>query len=502
MPYTITLTNGTPITTIADATVDTTTSLTLLGKNYPGYGTILADNLVHLLENSANITAPSAPLVGQLWYNTNAPAALNVWNGSAWIQVGATTGQPINASYIVEGTTAQNVGFVNWDPSSPNNSRYYRIRTRDDGSYAGHWVLESLFNNSDGSMGGVQAVCLDTTPTGYVKLAATPASNDNSTAIATTAFVTTAVAAETTARTAAVSAAQTTLQNEINALNVRILATGTLNLYVSPTGSDTANTGLTSSSPFATMQKAWNLVVSKYDLNGFGVVINLANGTYTSQLNISSLPLGISNSSTSQVTINGNTSSPSSVVISTTNSFNIVNNVPLSLAIQGVSMTASGSVNNIAVGCINVNSGGIVNITGPVIFNSAASFHVWLGADGHYTILSSYTIAGNAQVHLYAGGSGAFVNIGSTTGGYTITFSGSITFSSGFVYATQGGSITLFYSAGPPAIGVQFAPSGNTSCSGPRFGATLNGTISTAGGGNGYLPGSSNGVLTTGGQIA
>ena len=63
MAYTVTTTNGTVITTVADGTVDTTnTSLTLIGKNYAGYGIFLNENYIQLLENFSNSTAPIAPL--------------------------------------------------------------------------------------------------------------------------------------------------------------------------------------------------------------------------------------------------------------------------------------------------------------------------------------------------------------------------------------------------------------------------------------------------------
>ena len=72
MAYTIVKTDGTVLTTIADGTINTTsTSLGLPGRNYSGYGQSLDTNLVHVLENFADITPPSNPLRGQLWYNTN-----------------------------------------------------------------------------------------------------------------------------------------------------------------------------------------------------------------------------------------------------------------------------------------------------------------------------------------------------------------------------------------------------------------------------------------------
>ena len=70
MAYTINLTNGTTFATITDGTVNTSSSMTLIGKNYAGYGQFLDDNFIHLLENSANTTAPVNPLTGQLWWDS------------------------------------------------------------------------------------------------------------------------------------------------------------------------------------------------------------------------------------------------------------------------------------------------------------------------------------------------------------------------------------------------------------------------------------------------
>ena len=57
MAYTINLTNGNLFATIPDGTINTTSSMTLIGKNYAGYGQFLDDNFIHLLENSSNATA-------------------------------------------------------------------------------------------------------------------------------------------------------------------------------------------------------------------------------------------------------------------------------------------------------------------------------------------------------------------------------------------------------------------------------------------------------------
>jgi len=69
MTYTINTFDGNFLTNVAPGTVDTNTSLSLLGKNYSGYGQIIASNFVYLVENFAKTSAPSSPLKGQLWYD-------------------------------------------------------------------------------------------------------------------------------------------------------------------------------------------------------------------------------------------------------------------------------------------------------------------------------------------------------------------------------------------------------------------------------------------------
>jgi len=83
MAYTINKSDGTQLTVIQDGTVDTTTSLNLLGRNYSGYGIKVAENFVKLLENFSYSIAPATPLKGQLWYDTTAES-IKVWDGLSW----------------------------------------------------------------------------------------------------------------------------------------------------------------------------------------------------------------------------------------------------------------------------------------------------------------------------------------------------------------------------------------------------------------------------------
>ena len=91
MPYTIDYSDSgkSPIV-VNDGTVDTSTSLSLIGKNYTNFGEVLNENQLHLLENFASGSAPSNPTEGQLWYDTT-NNKLMLYDGS-WYTIGAPAG--------------------------------------------------------------------------------------------------------------------------------------------------------------------------------------------------------------------------------------------------------------------------------------------------------------------------------------------------------------------------------------------------------------------------
>lgn len=97
MAYTIIKSDGTVLTTIADGTINTSsTSLGLPGRNFAGYGQTLDTNFVHVAENFANATPPSNPMRGQLWYNTTANTmyicpADGTSNANAWLALTSTS---------------------------------------------------------------------------------------------------------------------------------------------------------------------------------------------------------------------------------------------------------------------------------------------------------------------------------------------------------------------------------------------------------------------------
>lgn len=83
MPYQVKFTDPTkPAVEVFDNTTNSTdTSLKFSGRNTTNYGTVIAENFLHLLENFAGSIKPTSPVEGQLWYN-NVDNTLYVNDGS------------------------------------------------------------------------------------------------------------------------------------------------------------------------------------------------------------------------------------------------------------------------------------------------------------------------------------------------------------------------------------------------------------------------------------
>jgi hypothetical protein len=91
MAYQINKTDGTVVATVADGQVDTlSTDLTLIGKNYSGFGEALNENFIKLLEHFASTTRPTHPVRGQIWFDTS-ESKLKVYSGTQFIPVSSAT---------------------------------------------------------------------------------------------------------------------------------------------------------------------------------------------------------------------------------------------------------------------------------------------------------------------------------------------------------------------------------------------------------------------------
>jgi hypothetical protein len=92
MPYTVDYSQSSKTAIIVnDGTIDTSTSIGLIGKNYTRFGETLNENLLHLLENFADTNAPSNPSEGQLWYDT-ANSLLKLYDSGVWTTISTSAG--------------------------------------------------------------------------------------------------------------------------------------------------------------------------------------------------------------------------------------------------------------------------------------------------------------------------------------------------------------------------------------------------------------------------
>jgi hypothetical protein len=103
MSYIINLPNQTTLGEVLDGTINNTaTSLTLVGRNYSGYGQIIQNDLVALLVNFAYNISPNNPNTGQIWYDTGSNIA-KVWTGSVWKNIGSCTSQATAPNSTIAG---------------------------------------------------------------------------------------------------------------------------------------------------------------------------------------------------------------------------------------------------------------------------------------------------------------------------------------------------------------------------------------------------------------
>ena len=102
MPYIINKYSGSELVVLQDGTLDTSTSIGLLGRNYVGYGEVQNENFLFLLENFAGTNPPARALEGQTWYDS-VNNKLNTYDGTNWTPVGAATASENAPSGPTEG---------------------------------------------------------------------------------------------------------------------------------------------------------------------------------------------------------------------------------------------------------------------------------------------------------------------------------------------------------------------------------------------------------------
>jgi hypothetical protein len=237
-------------------------------------------------------------------------------------------------------------------------------------------------------------------------------------------------------------------------------------LYVLTTGSD-SNDGLanTAGGAFLTIQKAVDTIVNTLSLSGHTVTIQIGDGTYTASVVLPPLP------DYGAVILQGNASTPSNVLISTTGDAILAVGAGSKWTVKDFKVTSSAGNGLIATEFGEIHFSNIV-------FGACAIRHIYANTPSLIWADGNYSIVGGAGGHMQADFSGVILVYSKT-----VTITGTPAFSAAFAVAATG----HIYLVGNTYSG---------SATGQRYSALMNGVIQS----NVTLPGSIAGVTATGGQ--
>jgi hypothetical protein len=449
MAYTITLTDGTVFATIADGTINTSSSMTLVGKNYAGYGDFLNENYIHLLENGSNTTAPSAPLTGQLWWDkTN--SLLKVYNGSTFKTISAATSSSTAPTSNVTGdlwydTVNQQLkvwsgaAFIVVGPaySSSQGTSGAIPETITDSVGATKYITSIYVNNNrvaiayDGAQFVPQASLLSTFPIIYPGITLTTTNSPIFAGTANNASYLNSLQSSQFMR----SDANTSTTGTLNVLNNSGLTVGATNA-ISMTQS--TNDGLVRSSISGA-----NLTIQS---NVGGTIFNVAsalgaNGTFAIA---NAATVGTTLVATGNIT-GGNVNTAG--LVSATGNVRGGNIVSVA-SISGVGVTATGNITGNNISSTNaISAGTTISAAGNITAGSGSFF---IGNGSQLTGLSAAVSVtkienGTSVVQIGASGGNANVTIGGTSN--VVVFTTSTTFFAGNV------SVPAIEKTGTNAVG-------------------------------------------------
>jgi hypothetical protein len=270
----------------------------------------------------------------------------------------------------------------------------------------------------------------------------------------------------------------TNLINELTQIIPRAQLTANTSFYVNASTGNDSNNGLTSGTPWLTLQHAWNTIRNSYDLGGFIATINCV-GAFTTGLTASGPIIGALGASS--ILFLGNAGSPGSVTLTVTAGDAVDYNGGAKLTFQGFTISAA------AGSAFSGNGGGSVLSYGNIVFGTCTNSHISVSNGANAQFFANYSISGGASEH-WATEICATIVAAATV---TITLTGTPTFSVAFAVSSDNSSIRLDNPTVPIFTG---------SANGSRYQVLINGTINTGGAGSTYLPGSSGGTNASGGQ--
>ena len=158
MAYTIDRYNNSQLTVVEDGTIDQTTDLKLVGKNYAGYGEIQNENFVFLLENFSGTSAPPKAISGQIWFDSSTKK-LKFYDG---IKFRTTGGAEVSATQPA-GLTE---GDFWWDTANEqlyafNGTTFVLVGPQDAGSLLTQWKSATINDNAGVSRSIIKAIIND-----------------------------------------------------------------------------------------------------------------------------------------------------------------------------------------------------------------------------------------------------------------------------------------------------------------------------------------------------
>lgn len=372
MAYTINLTDGTVFATVNDGTVNTASSMTLVGKNYAGYGEFLDENFIHLLESGSNTTAPAAPLTGQLWWDkTN--FLLKVYNGTLFKTISAATSS-------ASAPTSNVTGDLWYDTTNQ------QVKVYTGSSFI---VVGPAFTSTEGTAGAIPETVNDNTATPHYVTGlyvagtrvAIVSKDANFTAAAPTSTLFPTIYKGITIS----NSADTVMAGNVrNTGNVVITSGGATTAIIQSTGA--LITGFTSVTGNVTGGNilTGGIVSATGNVTGLNFIGNLVappGGPVTTTGNITGGNLLTSGLASATGNITGGNINTGGLVTATGNVRG--GNIVSLAAVSGVSVVATGNVDS-----GNLRSAGLVSVTGNISSAANIAGTFFLGNGSQLTGLS------------------------------------------------------------------------------------------------------------------
>lgn len=254
----------------------------------------------------------------------------------------------------------------------------------------------------------------------------------------------------------------------------QVISTNTTYFVNNSTGSDTNGNGLTATTAWATISHAIS-VLATFNLGGNTVTIQLGlTGVNYQGPNIFSAP------SNGITIVRGDPSNQSGYTIAATPSPNAYVIGCQSGTVQLVGVTVTNVAGGAQSGAIGTNGAGSLSLQNITIKTTASGSVALIAAsNGSSVVVGAGCIMGGNASAMWFSQFGA-----SITQAASVATASSPAFTTGAAVVTGGGNISVVSGVGAWT---------GTGASGPKYSATLNGNINSAGGGVNFFPGSTAG---------